>query len=351
MKRIIYGDYRTAKSTPLVSYLEAENKKIGYIFFGHLCYEHDIKDTIAEVKQHADKIDLFVLDGTYDDYSIKFCENIQKRFEDEGIENFIILSGNGYHYALHNDKNFYYPLWWIQTQVTAVDFEGNIFQPKKYIFSSLNGIARLHRVLLAKHMLKKSYLDRCCLTFNHNGAPDRYSSLWSQTDNWWLDIEFYGPSGRELLNSAKEFLPYYHNEINDYHELDHANLNAAYSDTYVNIITETSVCLPFFTEKTFKALASGQFFISINGPGSIELLKSFGFDTFDDIIDHSRYNNIANPYKKIKAISELLDELVQLDWPNLWALTNNRRRKNVEHFFSDAYKEITKPFEQRIKSL
>jgi hypothetical protein len=351
MKTIIYGDYRTATSVPLQKYLAAENKKIGYIFFGHLCHKHDIDTTIFEVKQHADKIDLFVLDGTYDDYSVKFCENIQKRFEDAGVEDFIILSGNGHYYTSNTDKIFYYPMWWIQTQVDTVDFGDNIFQPKKYIFSSLNGIARLHRVLLAKHILKKSYIDQCCLTFNHNGAPDRYSSLWSQTDNQWLDKEFYGPSGQELLNFAKEFLPYYHDNINKYHESDHANLNAAYSDSYVNIITETSVRLPFFTEKTFKALASGQFFISINGPGSIKLLKSFGFDTFDDIIDHSRYDDITSPYKKIKAVSELLDDLVQLDWPNLWMSTKKRRQKNVEHFFSDAYNEITTPFDQRIKTV
>ena len=349
MKKILYGDYQFVQSIALRTYLTAQKKKIGYIFFDHLCSETGINDIITEVKNFADNLDLFIIDGTLDDYPIKSYENIQKRFEDKGIENFIMLSGNGYHYTHNNDKIFYYPMWWMQTQVNSVDLKDKIFQPKKYIFSSLNGVARLHRLLLAKHILKKSYVDQCCLTFNHYGAPDRNNSLWEQTDKWWLDQEFHGARGQELLNSAKEFLPYHNNEIDEYRANDHANLNAAYSNTYVNIITETNARQAFFTEKTFKALASGQFFISINGPGSIALLKSFGFDTFDDIIDHSRYDDIAGPYTKIEAVSELLDDLVDLDWPSLWALTKNRRQKNVEHFFSDACKDLLKTFEQRIE--
>jgi hypothetical protein len=353
MKKIIYSDYRPVQSIALRTYLTAQNKKIGYILFDHLCSVTGIDNIITEVKTFADKLDFFIIDGTLDDYSIKFYENIQKRFEDEGIKNFIILSGNVYHYTNNNNKIFYYPMWWMQTQVQVDSFGDKIFQPKKYIFSSLNGIARLHRVLLATHILKKSYVNQCCLTFNHYGGSgsDRNNSLWDQTDKWWLDQEFYGKRGQELLNFAKEFLPYRSDEIDAYETCNYSNLNAAYSNTYVNIITETNVRQAFLTEKTFKALASGQFFISINGPGSVGLLKSFGFDVFDDIIDHSRYDDIIGPYTKIEAVSKLLDNIVNLDWPSLWALTKERRQKNVDHFFSDACKDLLKPFEQRIESI
>jgi hypothetical protein len=208
-----------------------------------------------------------------------------------------------------------------------------IFQPKKYIFSSLNGQPRFHRVLLASQVLKKPYLDKCCLTFN----SDNLSWFDYQTD--------------ELLNFAKKYLPYRNADINkEYHALDHSNLNSAYLDSYVNIITETNIYQTFFTEKTFKALASGQFFILLGGAGSIELLKTFGFDTFDDIIDHG-YDSTVDPYEKIQQISDLLDQLIKLDWPAIWQSTGQRRQKNVEHFFSNTYTKLLTPFEEKIKSL
>jgi hypothetical protein len=186
--------------------------------------------------------------------------------------------------------------------------------------------------LLASYLLKKPYIDKCCLSFN-----SAHLSCFKYTD-------------QELTNFVKEFFPYKNIDVPEYDPLDHSNLNAAYTDSYVNIISETNTQWTFLTEKTFKALASGQFFISINGPGSIELLRSLGFDVFDDIIDHS-YDNITDLYEKIKSISNLLDSLINLDWPMLWESTNDRRRKNVQHFFSNSYKEILSTSEEKAKNL
>jgi len=255
----------------------------------------------------------------------------------------IIITGNTHYLKNKHSKIFYYPHFWRRTQAHVERQDNRVGQSKKYIFSSLNGIARMHRILLAEHLLNKPYVDQCCLTFNHYGAENRSASCWDQPDHWWYRKEFPTEQDRQLLSRAKNFLPHYHNEINEYRWDDHSNLNPAYVDTYVNIITETTVGQTFFTEKTFKTLASGQFFISINGTDSIKMLKTFGFDTFDDVIDHS-YDVIEDPREKIKAISQLLDQLIKLDWPTIWESTRKRREKNVDIFFSDAYKTLSSSF-------
>ena len=80
-------------------------------------------------------------------------------------------------------------------------------------------------------------------------------------------------------------------------------------DSYVNIIGETLfVNVPygfnrsFVTEKTFNAIANNQMFIIVGQAGSLDLLKSLGYKTFDGIIDES-YDSILNNELRLKAVS------------------------------------------------
>lgn len=331
---------------PLENVLEASSKKFVYIPFNFLCWDDDILATIAEAKKQ-DNVDLFILNGSVDWYQLEFYKSRLEIFQSAGLDNVIVLSGHGHHIADRNDQMFYYPVFWMTTQTRSQDLSVKIFEKKKYIFSSLNGIARLHRLILADVILRKPYIDQCCVTFNDIGRISK--NLWDQQDTWWFKSEFQNERDKQLLLRVRDLIPYRHAEIADYRWDDHSNLNPAYSDSYINIITETGCREVFFTEKTFKALASGQFVISINGLGSIDCLRQLGFDTFDDIIDHS-YDKIQDPYEKIQAVGQLMDDLVTQYWAHLWKLTEERRQRNVQHFFSDAYQNFLKLFEQRINN-
>lgn len=324
----------------LQDYLTSKNyKNIKFVIFDDLCSEPALTQTILQCKKNLDTTDLFVLDGAYDDYDVKRYSSIATRFEDEGLPNFIMLSGNCYHHFRKINKILYYPWCWKQTKILGSPQWDVLHEPKKYVFSSLNGRARWHRVLLAKCMMNKPYIDQCAFTFNDRGLPDHHKSIWDQPSSWWVDLEYAGDQRQQLLSFIKENLPYKNFQADGYgSDLTNSN-NDAYHNSYINIITETNISQPFFSEKTFKALANGQFFISINASGSLDFLKSFGFDTFDDIIDQS-YDKILDPYKKILAVSDLLDDLIKLNWPKIWKSTQTRRQKNVEHFFSTACEQL-----------
>jgi nucleoside-diphosphate-sugar epimerase len=73
---------------------------------------------------------------------------------------------------------------------------------------------------------------------------------------------------------------------------------------------------PFFTEKTAKAFNSGQIPLFVTVTGYVSILKTMGFDVFDDIVDHS-YDNEIDPDKRILMVVEELLRLKEIGLENL----------------------------------
>ena len=62
-----------------------------------------------------------------------------------------------------------------------------------------------------------------------------------------------------------------------------------YNNCYYSLITETNAVneFNFFTEKTVKPVLAKRLFVVIAGQGFLKTLKSYGFKTFDTVIDES----------------------------------------------------------------
>jgi hypothetical protein len=80
-------------------------------------------------------------------------------------------------------------------------------------------------------------------------------------------------------------------------------------DSYLGIVGETHfVNMPnsfnntFVTEKTFNTIANNQMFIVVGHAGSLDLLRSIGYKTFNGIIDES-YDTILDNGLRIEAVS------------------------------------------------
>lgn len=80
------------------------------------------------------------------------------------------------------------------------------------------------------------------------------------------------------------------------------------SETFVTEHTGTSM---FFSEKTFKPIATCSPFIMVAAPKSLENLKKLGYETFHDIIDES-YDNILDRPKRFSKICDILVRLNRL---------------------------------------
>ena len=90
------------------------------------------------------------------------------------------------------------------------------------------------------------------------------------------------------------------------------------------------------TEKTLRPIACGRPFILMSTPGSLEYLRSYGFETFSDCIDET-YDTIQDPKTRLQAIVTEMLRIASMstrDKQLLWNTLYKISKKNQQLFFS-----------------
>jgi hypothetical protein len=122
-----------------------------------------------------------------------------------------------------------------------------------------------------------------------------------------------------------------------------------YESSYVNIVTESNFLFNeiHITEKTLKPFYFYQFPIFLSSTHHVKYIKDmYGFDMFDDILDHSYDNEPDNKkrlfmvYDEIKRISENKDKLIEFYKNNESRFEKNKQivinisksNKDLEYF-------------------
>ena len=93
------------------------------------------------------------------------------------------------------------------------------------------------------------------------------------------------------------------------------------------------------TEKTLRPIACGRPFILAGTAGSLEYLKSYGFETFSELIDES-YDLVKNPLERLQAIVKEMRRIVALDTETksqLWNKLYKIAERNKKRFFSNSW--------------
>jgi hypothetical protein len=124
-----------------------------------------------------------------------------------------------------------------------------------------------------------------------------------------------------------------------------------YDQTYCSMVVETVVCplskyTPIFiTEKTMKPLAFQHPLIIYGNRGVLRTLKSWGFETFDNLWDES-YDEIVDVDQRRDAVIKILSEIIIKDHD---AETLRRLQHNRDHFYNREFvinqilKQIVEP--------
>ena len=117
-----------------------------------------------------------------------------------------------------------------------------------------------------------------------------------------------------------------------------------YNRTQFSVVVETSMNSNsvFLTEKTMKPLALQHPFITLGDTGSLALLRSAGFETFENIFDES-YDSIVNPTTKI---NKVYDQIKNYNSNGYSKLTEDKLEHNYNLFHNDA--EVKRRFKQDI---
>lgn len=88
---------------------------------------------------------------------------------------------------------------------------------------------------------------------------------------------------------------------------------AAFRESELYVVTETEMSGPGlrrFTEKTLKAIVAGLPFVVFGNQGTVAALRRTGFDTLDDLVDHARYDDLADPAERLAGAWEAVERFL-----------------------------------------
>lgn len=279
-----------------------------------ISFTHSIKDLIDD--QWILNPDKFspnmIVNGCHEHYGDGMLENLAELATGSIIYSHDPKDDN----KLPNLK--FYPFYYYRSKDWfKKTYQQNISNDRKtYDFSCLNMSAHPHRII---NWLLIKDMPNSLITFHND---EKFNG-----NNIDLTIE-----EQQLWAQLKENLP----GRQDFPEMDDTS-DPAYTDSYINLVTETTVCdKVFISEKTWKPIASGQLFLILGNPGTIDHLRSIGIDCFDDIIDHS-YDSVADPRERMCKVRQSLDKLVKEDLFTINLSTKQRRTRNAELYWSDIY--------------
>jgi len=122
------------------------------------------------------------------------------------------------------------------------------------------------------------------------------------------------------------------------------------AESLLYLVTETVATgrRQHLTEKTFKPICLQMPFVIVGTAGSLDYLRSYGFQTFSDLWDES-YDLETNDILRIEKISLLLkdlDSISQKEKQTLFKASNKICQHNFEHFYRGGFgdtlwKELT----------
>lgn len=200
-----------------------------------------------------------------------------------------------------------------------------------YKFLSLNRRANFVRERLVAGLIKN--IDPKFLMISLGSESEFYSGPKKYIDRgFWLDGK------RDIRTNVSEDMLYCAFNI------------IAESSDQSQMFSHTS---RFVTEKTYKAFAMCQIPMWMAVPGLVQVVRNYGFDVFDDILDQHRYDSIVNENTRCDAVVALatyMDRLYDLEqcqtlrkqlWPRLWA-----NRLHVETMYQEAEQDLNRAIEK-----
>jgi hypothetical protein len=212
---------------------------------------------------------------------------------------------------------------WINTSVILPQ----MFELKDKTFLCYNGRPAKHRCLLVGLMNKHNLLSNSLVSLDVKEAHDRImvdEFLSEEKKRYFVDLL----PEKNLTIDVGWGNHSYEQEIKTAQH--HAR-------TMISVVTETH-CFEdeiSFTEKIYRPIGLGHPFIVVGAPRFLKKLKSFGFKTFDGIIDES-YDDILNTHTRIEKIIDVMISLENQPFKKkkvTWEKLNEIAKYNKDHFY------------------
>jgi len=325
-------NYYNDQITRYLSHLDLKYKFVYSIFYADI-YQYGVEKDIAwlvdDIKHYKNiteqngKQFVFMVDAKNEAPTYRYnLKNVLDRISTNTgmlVKDIIILSG-AYHQLGDYIRYSYSPDIACRPEITSgIGFD----TLPNYHFISLARIAKHHRIAATIEIL-----DRGLEPYGNLSLGSGY---------------YYNPSENDLLKNIiperyiNKFPMYIDNiiaadkDMQQYESRDDkiitAFVNFVMETSYENSVSLHTWNVPFITEKSMKPFAWGQIPIFLNCADSLQKIRDFGFDLFDDIIDHG-YDNEPDPMTRIKLCVDQLEKMCH------WSLEDCRKFKqdNMQRF-------------------
>jgi len=118
---------------------------------------------------------------------------------------------------------------------------------------------------------------------------------------------------------------------------------SAYETVTTDIIGQS---LPTLTEKTFKCFIAGQIPILVSAQYTVRAAREFGFDMFDDVVDHDSYDACSDPAKRIDRIADQIERICKLTLTELVELKQQLQPRLEQNFARLKYLAYNNDFDR-----
>lgn len=167
----------------------------------------------------------------------------------------------------------------------------------KFFLSYNKNTTKSFRVQLILWLIKNGIIDDTYVSILIKNENFNREQLRSTEPELYDLIAYYNKFDRMGFNILDWNYPEVKNDV--FSNLKYTT-KSHYADTLFNIISETSFETDStnLTEKSFKAFANSHPFLIIGDVGSNELVRSFGFELYDDLVDYS-FDSIPERDKRL----------------------------------------------------
>lgn len=279
-----------------------------------------LKDTPLK---HIKNNNLTIIDLSTDPYNVSA---IKDKFKSIDLDKKVIYLVADINQVIDETTIFFPSLMFfrsVEYQKCAINLDKRAFK-----VSCLNRIPRAHKFYTYLKLLELSYTDML-LSFNGVRDSNTNSDIDPNDFNYFGDLYTRFPNV-PLYKESMVGDTTWNNDLGIAHP--------AFSNTYLNVVTETNHLYSFYSEKICKPLASGQLFLVSGGQNSLSGLRYLGFDCFDDLFCGHSYDKDSDYICRIDGMITQLDG-VYTDIESLYHANINRVADNRNYFVSVEFRE------------
>lgn len=309
-------------------------------------HREGFQDDFENVKPHMNDNTILIVDITTESGNLQtFLDDFKIKTDELSNKIYLFVDSIISEYTKHHNLNCeivqgYELVYYAFTNV-ASDSYIHLKKSKNYRmlhgFNSFNGSLRKQRILFLLELIKRNIdISNASFLF-YIGTPQGYCFNRNEYESMCKELfeeKLISPDDLRLL--LKTTLPltidydvveptYIFNEINDCYTYP---LNFV-TENVTGIVEgdDSEYGLITFTEKTLKPFLAHQIPMIYGLKNLNKTLRELGFDLFDDLIQHHLYEDINDPYERLKIMIDELERVLKLDLVE-YRKTHSRRFVN-----------------------